>query len=434
MLSLLLKTEKKILALVIVTVLAIVLRPWILVSNHVIDPRDDHTRRIYDDVLNGGFSEVHWVDQPNEQWKCIIKGGYEYPFCGYEMYLNNSFVEGVDLSSYRSMRLLLDYDGPAKTVRVYLRNYDSAYSRDDDLKSTKYNTIEFEKELLEEDGYLEISLSDFSVADWWLQMHSIPLRHSYSDFKNIVIIEIQTGSGLNPGEHNFQLKGIEFKREIISAESWYLLIILCWIAAILGFLVFRVFSLKKELMTQQRKESELTQLNTLLDKQAKNMEVRAKRDPLTGAFNREGVEESLVEALNEWHVSAKRLSIVLLDLDHFKQMNDTHGHAAGDKVLVELSTLITSNIRSSDRFARWGGEEFLLVCRDSELSETTSLAEKLRVLIENYQFHSSTQVTASFGVASINVDENLEGLFKRADEALYEAKRTSRNRVVASEG
>jgi diguanylate cyclase (GGDEF)-like protein len=195
-----------------------------------------------------------------------------------------------------------------------------------------------------------------------------------------------------------------------------------------------VFSLKKELMTQQRKESELTQLNTLLDKQAKHMEVRAKRDPLTGAFNREGVEESLVEALNEWHVSAKRLSIVLLDLDHFKQMNDTHGHAAGDKVLVELSTLITSNIRSSDRFARWGGEEFLLVCRDSELKETTSLAEKLRSLIESHQFHGSAQVTASFGVASINVDENLEGLFKRADEALYEAKRTSRNRVVASEG
>lgn len=434
MLSLLLKTEKKILALVVVTLLAIILRPWILVSSHVIDPQDDHTRRIYDDVLNGGFSEVHWVDQPNDEWKCIIKEGFAYPFCGHELYLNNSFVDGIDLSGYSTMRLWLDYEGSAPTVRVFLRNYNPAYSKDDDLKSTKYNAIEFEKELLNNDGYLELSLADFSVANWWLQMHSVPLRHSYSDFTNIVIIEIQTGSGIHLGEHRFKLKQIEFKRQIISTESWYLLIIVCWIAAILGYLVVRVFSLKKELMSQQRKESELTQLNTLLDKQAKNMEVRAKRDPLTGAFNREGVEESLVEALNEWHVSSKHLSIVLLDLDHFKLINDTHGHAAGDQVLVELSTLVTSNIRASDRFARWGGEEFLLVCRDSELAETTSLAEKLRILIENHHFHGDTQVTASFGVASINVDENLEGLFKRADEALYEAKRTSRNRVVASEG
>ena len=433
MFSLLLKTEKKLLALVVITVLAVVLRPWILVSSHIVDPQDDHTRRIYDDVLNGGFSEVHWVDQSTDEWKCIIKDGFAYPYCGHELYLNNSFVEGVDLSSYRPMRLWLKYDGPAKTIPVFLRNYDPAYSKDDDLKSTKYNAIEFEKELLDDDGFLELSLSDFSVADWWLQMHSVPLRHSYSDFKNIVIIEIQTGSGQYFGEHNFKLERIEFKRQVVSTESWYLFIIVSWLLSILGFLIFRVFSLKKELMSRQRKENELTQLNTLLDKQAKHMEVKAKRDPLTGAFNREGVEESLVEALNEWHVSAKRLSIVLLDLDHFKKINDTHGHAVGDKVLVELSTLITSNIRATDRFARWGGEEFLLVCRDSELNETKALAEKLRLLIQNHGFHDNTQVTASFGVASIKVDESLESLFKRADEALYHAKRTSRNRVVISE-
>ncbi len=432
MLSLLLKTEKKLLALVVITVLAVVLRPWILVSTYVIDPRDDHTRRIYDDVLNGGFSEAHWVDQPNDEWKCIIKGGFAYPYCGHELYLNNSFVEGVNLSDYHSMRLWLNYDGPARTVRVFIRNYDPAYSKDDELKSTKYNAIEFEKELLD-DGYLELNLSDFSVADWWVQEYSIPLRHAYSDFRNIVIIEIQTGSGLFMGEHNFNLDRIEFKRQIISIETWYLLIIIGWIAAILGYLIYRVVTLKQELVNRQRTESELTQLNTLLDKQARNMEVKAKRDPLTGAFNREGVEESLVEALNEWHLSGKRLSIVLLDLDHFKRMNDTHGHAVGDKILVELSTLITSNIRASDRFARWGGEEFLLVCRDSELNETKALAEKLRGLIENHHFIDDVQVTASFGVAAIKVDESLEGLFKRADEALYQAKRTSRNRVSASE-
>jgi diguanylate cyclase (GGDEF)-like protein len=432
MFSLLFKTEKSLLALVVITILAILLRPWLLVSSHVIDPHDDHTRRIYDDVLDGGFSEVHWVDQPNDEWLCIIKAGFAYPYCGHELYVKNSFTEGIDLSAYGAMRIWMSYEGPAKTVRVFLRNFDPRFSEDDDLKSTKYNAIEFEKELLVKDGYLDINIADFSVADWWIQMRSVPLKYSYSDFNNIVIIEIQSGSGLYEGEHRFKLERIEFKRQIISTENWYLSIIVCWIAIIVGFLVLRVFTLKRELVIQQRKENELTHLNTLLDKQAKHMEVRAKRDPLTGAFNREGVEESLVEAINEWHLNAKRLSIVLLDLDHFKSINDTLGHATGDKVLVELSTLITKNVRASDCFARWGGEEFLLICRDSELNETISLAEKLRLLIEQHQFSDGAQVTASFGVASIQDDENLDGLFKRADEALYKAKRSSRNRVVAS--
>jgi diguanylate cyclase (GGDEF)-like protein len=398
----------------------------------VVNPNEEHTRRIYDDVLNGGFSEATWVNQAKGEWQCTLKDGFAYPYCGHELYLKNSFVAGVDLSAFKTMRIWLKYEGPGKTIRIFLRNYDPAYSKDDELKSTKYNALEFEKELLDENGYLELSLADFTVADWWLQEQAIPLRLSLPDLSNVVIVEIQTASNINYGEHNFKLERIEFTRQLITTETWYLIIILSWIVAVLSYLIYRVYSLKKELLSRQRKENELTQLNTLLDKQAKHMEVRAKRDPLTGAFNREGVEESLIEALNEWHVSSKRLSIVLLDLDHFKKLNDLYGHAMGDKVLVELSTLITGNIRSSDRFARWGGEEFLLVCRDSELSETKALAEKLRMLIMKHEFHDGTQVTASFGVASIKVDESLESLFKRADEALYQAKRTTRNRVVAA--
>jgi diguanylate cyclase (GGDEF)-like protein len=432
MLSLLIKTEKKLFALVIASILAVGLRPWILVSSYVIDPRGNHTQRIYDDLLNGGSSEVQWVDQERDRWRCIIKDGFDYPYCGHELYLNNSLLEGVDLSQYSRMRIGLRYQGPGKTVRVFLRNYDPAYSHNDDLKSTKYNAIEFEKELLDENGYLELSLDDFSVADWWLQMHSIPLRHSYSDFKNIVIFEVQTGSGMNIGTHEFQLDRIEFERQIISTETWYLLIIVTWILSILAMLGHRIFSLKRELNRRRQKESELTQLNTLLDKQAKNMEMKAMRDPLTGAFNREGVEESLVEALNEWHNHGKRLSIILLDIDHFKQMNDTFGHAIGDKVLVEITALVTRNIRAVDKFARWGGEEFLLVCRDSELSETQILGEKLRLLIEQHTFCEQARVTASFGVATIGSGESLESLFKRADEALYQAKSLGRNRVQVS--
>ena len=163
------------------------------------------------------MSEVYWIDQDNDEWRCLIKEGFSYPYCGHELYLNNSFVDGVDLSDYSAMRLRLNYEGPAKTVRVFIRNFDPAYSRDDELKSTKYNAIEFEKELLVNDCYLELSLTDFSVADWWLHEQSIPLRHSYSDFSNIVIIEL-TGSGQYYGEHRFKLERIEFKRQMITTK------------------------------------------------------------------------------------------------------------------------------------------------------------------------------------------------------------------------
>lgn len=433
MLSLLLKTEKKLLILVVITVLAVVFRPWILVSDYALDPRQDYTKRLYNDAAEGGFSKSLWLDEANNHWRCIINGGFDYPYCSYELYPGNSFVEGINLSAYQSMRIWLRYQGPAQMIRIYLRNFDAAYSQDNDFRSTKYNVIAFEKQLLDEKGYLELSLDKFSVSDWWLQENRIPLRHAHPEFNNVVIIEVQTGSAGAVGQHDFQLERIEFQRQLISTERWYLMIIMAWVASILGVLIFRLASLKKELTQRQRKESELTQLNTLLDKQAKSMAVKASRDPLTGVFNREGVEESLVDALNEWHMNAKRLCIVLLDLDYFKQVNDTYGHGVGDNVLVELASLVTRNVRSCDKFARWGGEEFLLVCCNSELSETSILAEKLRKLIANHKFADDVKMTASFGVAAIKVGESLENLFKRADEALYKAKRTSRNCVMVSD-
>ena len=168
----------------------------------------------------------------------------------------------------------------------------------------------------------------------------------------------------------------------------------------------------------------------MLDTRSKTLEIQAKIDPLTGAFNRLGIEEAIGLGLQEWHKYRKPLSLIMIDIDHFKQVNDRYGHDIGDLVLSNLSNIVQQHIRTQDLLARWGGEEFVLVCRDTDIESARALADKLRELIAKQTLHNKISITASFGVATLKTQENIEQLFKAADNALYKAKAAGRNRVV----
>jgi diguanylate cyclase (GGDEF)-like protein len=197
-------------------------------------------------------------------------------------------------------------------------------------------------------------------------------------------------------------------------------------------LASRIIKLKDEVVIQRKREAELLEINELLDTRSKALEIKAKTDPLTGAFNRLGIEEVISLGLQEWRQYRKPLSLVMIDIDHFKQVNDRHGHDVGDLVLSNLSNIVQQHTRAQDLFARWGGEEFVLVCRDTDLDSACTIADKLRELIANQTLHQNILVTASFGVATLKTNENLEQLFKAADTALYKAKSAGRNRVVTA--
>lgn len=156
------------------------------------------------------------------------------------------------------------------------------------------------------------------------------------------------------------------------------------------------------------------------------------RDGLTGLYNR----KFLLEALEKEMAYASRhdvpLSVVMIDLDHFKMVNDTHGHVAGDQVLVQTSKVLSETTRIEDVVARYGGEEFALLLRDTNLDEGARCAERVRQAIANAQVDLGTKslkVTASFGVALYRVDMTAETLLQQADQALYRAKALGRNRV-----
>ena len=126
------------------------------------------------------------------------------------------------------------------------------------------------------------------------------------------------------------------------------------------------------------------------------------------------------------------VSFVLLDIDHFKEVNDTYGHNVGDEVLVNLTKLIQGKIRNSDSLVRWGGEEFVILCGETPIQNAQFLAEKLRVAIENTQLISQQRITCSFGISEMIAGEDPKRLFERADKALYASKEGGRNRVTSA--
>jgi diguanylate cyclase (GGDEF)-like protein len=419
-------------ALVVLTIVAIVAEQQILQASITITPQNGYFIEVYDDTRSGGNSHSERVNPQSFQWRCTLKDKFTYPYCGFEIFFDPKREQGVDLSSYNKIRLWLNYSGPNKTLRIYLRNFDPLYSSPGVEASTKYNQLEFSTDLLKTQP-LEFSLKDFFVADWWLVEYNIPPELRHPQFDNIIMIEIQTGSKKPLGEHNFQLKKIELIGQRLSTEKWYLMIMIAWLGIFVIFLGYRVASLNSQVRIQKKRESELLEINSLLDLRGKQLEEKSKTDSLTGAFNRQGIEEAIRIGLWEWRSQKKPLSLILIDIDHFKKINDEYGHTVGDNVLSTLSNIVKQHIRTNDLFARWGGEEFLLVCRDTKIEQASLIADKTREIIASFVFSENIHVTASFGVATLNANETLEQLFNNADKALYEAKHQGRNKVVIAE-
>lgn len=354
-------------------------------------------------------------------WTCDLTAGFDYPYCGYEVFFNEpGTTKGLDLTNFRSLGIVLTYNGPGKSFRVHLKNFDPRYAVNVENDSSKFNRIESEATPGREQR-VDFTLSDFGVADWWLFKHKVPPKLSHPQFDNITSIDIQTGTEIALGRHEFAVKEIILRTAIMSDAQWYLSLLGVWVALLGVYLAYRVRNLRSEL---QRREA----LQALAIAQAQEAEEEARQDHLTRLLNRRGIAERFA-ALSDAPSPPKGLAVIMIDIDHFKSLNDRFGHSYGDEVLSTIATLIRRNVRAGDIVGRWGGEEYLVICPGVDATEAQATADTIRRRIEHFHFGDCEHVTASFGVHwSPATGPTLTDLVGLADVALYSAKNNGRNR------
>jgi len=166
---------------------------------------------------------------------------------------------------------------------------------------------------------------------------------------------------------------------------------------------------------------------------AQDMTRLAITDALTRLMNRRGITVNLIDAMAQAERYDHPLSIAMADIDHFKAINDTHGHDAGDKVLVDVASLLSEALRMPDKVGRYGGEEFLVVLPHTTLTQAKKIAERMRAAVEGWAFEyggKTSHVTISIGLTQYRKGEDLEQLLSRVDQALYQAKAGGRNKVI----
>lgn len=179
----------------------------------------------------------------------------------------------------------------------------------------------------------------------------------------------------------------------------------------------------------RKKAEELEKKNSELEAKIIEVERLSNTDMLTAIANRKKFEDELAKEILRSRRYGHPVSLMMFDIDFFKRINDTYGHDVGDTILQGLSKLVSINIREIDFFARWGGEEFVIIFPGVSLDNAIIASEKLRLLISQYEFGSDIFITCSFGVTELSKDDTIKELFFRVDKLLYQAKERGRNRV-----
>lgn len=414
--------------LVIGTVVALVWNHYGMNSVLVINADSPFEMRAIDDHDAGGNSEsVLRRENGKLVLDCVIRTAFQWPFCEISIELGKPPF-GMDLTRYDTVRLWAHSEGPAKRnqIRFFIRNFNAAYSTIKDPLSLKPQEVAYDPD--QQAQPLEVNLSQFTVASWWSNARNMPMKYAGNEVSNVMVLGVSSGGYVEPGTHKITLERMEFQGKLIRPAIFRLGIIGIWLLAVIAYLIVDSVVTRARLAKSTLQQLSLARMNEGLRVQSKTFERLARRDPLTGALNRKGLSDQLLRLANK-QKSMFPLSLVFIDIDNFKQINDRHGHSVGDEVLKQLAGVVKENIQRGDLFARWGGEEFLVVCPQTQANEAHGIADRLRQFIEHREWPEGMRVTSSFGISEWMAGEDITASIKRADEAMYRAKQEGRNRV-----
>lgn len=417
------------LTIVLLTLLAVAVYYFLPPKNFTVAPWMFTYPAVYSDGEYGGPSEAAWINQASLESMCKFRQSNELQSaCGVVFAWGQNPSQGLNLTRYHGMYIKLNYEGPAKQIRIYMRNWDSRYSTLDDNGSAKFASLMINVNELSDTVF--VRMDEFQVADWWVDQYKVPRQHNGLDFNNVSALGIDY---LSPGDHHLQVDSIRLVGEWIDHENFLLSIVSILLFVFIWESIDRFYRLFR---SSHQKDAQLTDLAdrySKLEVQRQKFETLSTTDNLTGCFNRYGILRQVEDIFGEYlaHHSA---AIMLIDIDHFKRVNDRRGHDAGDKALREIAQLIDNNTRDADIFGRWGGEEFILLSKNLDLNTALALGEKLRKTVAKHRFFLDSKpltITVSIGLAIGVKGENFEKVFKRADKALYAAKAAGRNAVFS---
>lgn len=289
----------------------------------------------------------------------------------------------IDLQSTMIANQLHDIAEQSTMIRTQQDELESIRSR---IEAQKHQLFEDEKQIREKELILKTLLASH--------------QEKYQEINNANAVL----STLN-NEITKQKNNLVHQEGVIASQKTAIggLLLLSIIIVILSVFIFK----------QNRRLNELSQI-----------------DPLTGLFNRRAFVPKISNEIDQFERYGTQLSILVVDVDHFKTINDTFGHDIGDKVLKEIASLIQTYIRKTDFCVRWGGEEFVILATSTQTDKAMIMAQNLRIAVENHSFGIDHKVTISVGLASLEEGDQVENLIRKADEALYRAKQSGRNKII----
>lgn len=415
-------------------VILLLLSPVLLIWQHYgmgrtieLSPRQSIDVRVADDRNEHGNS-VASLERTKDTvtMHCVLAAGYDWPFCKLQFVLGDA-GKGIDLSLFDTITFDMRYSGPAPNrVRVHIVNFEPEISSIGDWNSQRFNEAVLD---LPDSSTLTIPVDVLHTAEWWVRMRNLPLTKIRTRFDNVTALELSTVS-TTPGERvAIEVRSIQFRGKWISQATLLKYLLFAWIGCGMLGLFLSLRQSRSSLLESNSRLEQLAAINKALELEARELAGQAHTDPLTGALNRQGLREALMDRLGTPGHYGKDMAVIFMDLDHFKQINDRHGHDTGDEVLRRFAALIRHEVRSGDKLVRWGGEEFLLVCPETNREHAAMLAEKLRSAMAAQDWPHGLNVTSSFGATALITEEDIGSAIARADAALYVAKSNGRNRV-----
>lgn len=408
--------------LVLATLLGLYANEHWMTRRLALDGRGPTQRlQLIDDSSSGGGSHAEQVGAASGgpiAMRCEIKAGFQWPYCELQIEM---LGHDLDASRFSHILLWLHVEGPtldnsAPQLRVFLRNFHPAYSTKGQGVDLKPHEVVFAPGAQPQP--VKLRLSQFMVSSWWAQTHPLPVALMGPQMDRIRVFSLSTSGQVAPGVHVIRLDRAELLGNWVAPETFRLGLVGLWMFSLLGYLVWESWTVHGRLRLSM--------------KRSRTLEKMALRDPLTRVANRDGLNRALELLLQVQGDMSFPLSVVFVDADHFKHVNDEHGHEVGDQVLVLLARTLRANLPRDDLLARWGGEEFVIVMPQTPAEEAVAVAERLRQVLARVEWPDGLKVTASWGVAQATTPAEVDAALREADQAMYRAKHEGRDRVISA--